>query len=376
LKISEMRIRGKKNFFSLAAAVLLAVSVRAQTGLPSGQAEEIERAISSEMSRQGIPGLSVAVAAGCKLRWMAGFGLADVENFVPAKAATVYRLASVSKPVTAVAVMQLVESGKLDLDAPIQKYVPYFPRKKWVVTARYLLAHQAGIRHYRNGSELNSTRHYMELRQALGIFQDDPLLFKPGTKYSYSTYGYNLLGAAVEGASGRRFVDYIRERIFEPAGMRQIRPDDVYEIIPNRARGYRRILGGKLQRCALADTSNKIPGGGLCGTVEDLADFAIQLQAGQLLKKETLEAMFTVQKTSDGKATPYGLGWQIEKSGGKCRVEHGGAQQGVRTLLSMLPEEGFAVALMANIEGVRLRPLARRIENIVLREDKEKQVAR
>jgi serine beta-lactamase-like protein LACTB len=235
-----------------------------------------------------------------------------------------------------------------------------------VVTARYLLAHQAGIRHYRDRAELNSTRHYPELKDALRIFQDDPLLFKPGTRYSYSTYGYNLLGAAVEGASAMRFRDYLREKIFGPAGMRQIRPDDAYEIVPNRARGYRRVLGGKLQNCALADTSNKIPGGGMCGTAEDLVELALKLQAGRLLKKETLERMFTIQKTSDGRPTPYGLGWQIQHSEGKRWVEHGGSQQGVRTLLAMLPDEGFAVALMANIEGVELRPLSRGIAKIVL----------
>lgn len=343
------------------------IAARQASALAAGKIREIERAVSAEMSRQGIPGMSVGVEAGGRLLWSNGFGIADLENFVPAKAGTVYRLASVSKSITAVAVMQLVEKGKMDLDAPVQKYVPYFPEKRWPITIRNLLAHQSGIRHYRNGEEVNSTRHYTELRAALRIFQNDPLLFEPGTRYSYTTYGYSLLGAAVEGASGLQFMDYLRENILGPAGMRTLRADDVYEIVPNRARGYRRVLGGELQNCALADTSNKIPGGGMCGTVEDLIYFAIHVRGGTLLEHETVERMFTQQKTSGGRLTPYGLGWQIQELDGKKWVGHGGAQQGVRTLLLMLPEENFAVMLMANLEGVELRPLAMRIAEIVLR---------
>lgn len=359
---------GSKKIAARLLLVALAASAAAQIRpeLPAGKLPQIERAISSEMSRQGIPGMSVAVAAGNRLVWMGGFGLSDVENYVPAKAATVYRLASISKPITAVAVMQLAERGRLDLDAPVQKYVPTFPRKPWPLTPRHLLSHQGGVRHYSSDSELNSTRHYKELLQTLQIFQADALLFEPGTGYSYTTYGYNLLGAVVEGASGMSFVEYLRKHIFEPAGMKRAGADHVHRIIPNRARGYRRTPDGTLENCALADTSNKIPGGGMSATAEDLADFAIQVQTGGLLRAETVKRMFSQQRTRDGKPVPYGLGWQIEERDGKRWVAHGGAQQGVRTLLLMQPENGFAVALMANVEGVDLRLLANEIAKIVI----------
>jgi len=337
----------------------------AQTPLDPGKVRDIERAVSAEMARQNIPAISVAVAVGGKMRWANGFGIADLENFVPAKAATVYRLGSISKPITAVAVMQLVEKGKLDLNARVQKYVPQFPAKQWPVTVRHLLAHQGGIRHYRDYSEINHTLHYTDLLEPLKIFQNDPLQFEPGTAYLYSTYGYALLGAVAEAAAGMKFTDYIRERIFEPAGMRHTRPDDVFAIIPNRARGYRKVPGGGLENCALTDTSNKIPGGGLCGTAEDLVEFAIHMNAGTLLKKETVEQMYTRQKTREGKPTPYGLGWQII-DGDRQWIGHGGAQQGVRTLLLMLPNEGFSVAVMCNLELANLEPLAGQIAKIVL----------
>lgn len=186
---------------------IMAASAQAQrpTPFPADKLEKIEKAITAGMSQHGVPGLSVAVVLDHKLRWSNGYGLSDVENFIPAKAATAYRLASISKPITAAAVMQLAERGKLDLDAPIQKYCPAFPQKQWPVTARLLLAHLSGVRHYKNDAEYESTRHYKSVAEGLEMFKDDPLGFEPGTMYGYTTHGYAVLGCAVEGASGISF---------------------------------------------------------------------------------------------------------------------------------------------------------------------------
>jgi CubicO group peptidase (beta-lactamase class C family) len=334
--------------------------------LPRPTLEKIERLIAEEMARQEIPGLSVAVVVEGELRGSRGYGFADLENFVPAKASTVYRLASISKPITAVAALQLAEGGKLDLDADIRKYVPSFPEKPWPVTARQLLGHLGGIRHYRGSEEVASTRRYAGVTEALAIFRDDPLLQEPGTKYTYTTYGYNLLGGAVESAAGMKFMDYLRERIFRPAGMDRIRDDDQQALIPNRAQGYRKTPEGDLRNSILADVSNKIPGGGLCSTVEDLARFAIAVQKGTLLSAESTERMFTRQKTKDGQETRYGLGWSIDERDGRKEVTHGGGQPRVATFLYMLPQERCAVALMTNLEGARLPDLARRIADAAL----------
>ena len=118
------------------------------SAFPADKTAKIEAAITTVMSRQNIPGLSIAIVTDNQLRWQGGYGMADVENFVPAKALTVYRIASTSKPLTAVAAMQLAEKGKLDLDAPVQKYAPSFPTKNFPITTRQLLAHLSGIRHY------------------------------------------------------------------------------------------------------------------------------------------------------------------------------------------------------------------------------------
>jgi CubicO group peptidase (beta-lactamase class C family) len=319
------------------------------------------------MSAQGIPGLSVSVVTGGELRWSGGYGEADVENDVTATPDTVYRLASVSKPITAVAAMQLAEQGKLDLDAPVQRYVPSFPQKPWPVTTRLLLGHLAGIRHYAEG-ELESTRHFATLSEALDLFQNDPLAQEPGTRYLYSTYGYTLVGVVIEGASGMTFADYARKGVFEPSGMAGARVDDVFAIIPHRARGYQKGPGGELQNSGLADTSYKIPGGGLCATAPDLARFAIALGKGILVRPETRRQMFTSQKTRDGRSTGYGLGWALGADPqGRGEVFHRGAQQRVTSLLYMQPERGLAVVLLANLEGVGspLFALARQIVEIL-----------
>ena len=332
--------------------------------IPPETWEAIRGAIRDAMKDQGIPGLSAALVVDGKLDRGEGFGMADVENAVPATAETVYRLASISKPITAVAALQLVERGRLDLDAPVQTYVPDFPKKRWPITPRQLLGHLGGIRHYR-GDEVNSTRHYSDVVAPLAIFAADPLEHEPGTKFLYTTYGYNLLGATVEGAAGEPFVPLLKRAIFEPSGMETIRVDDAFAIIPHRAQGYRRDRQGELRNSAQADTSNKIPGGGLCSTARDLAKFAIAVQSDALLKPETRALMFTPQTTKAGEKTAYGLGWNLGRRGDVKAVWHGGGQPRVSTMLYMEPETGFAVALMSNLEGAELGPLARKVAALV-----------
>src|SRR4030095_6501447 len=172
---------------------------------------KIEALIEKEMSAKGIPGLSVAVGVEGQVRYAKGFGMADLENGVPATATTVYRTASIAKPLTATAVLQLVEKGKLALDAPIQAACAAFPEKAWAVTARQLLSHLGGVRHYRPG-EPENTRHYESITDTLAVFKDDPLLHEPGTKYSYSTYAFSVLGCAIEGASGAPYGEWMRQR--------------------------------------------------------------------------------------------------------------------------------------------------------------------
>jgi CubicO group peptidase (beta-lactamase class C family) len=329
----------------------------AKTPISRDQASRVDAAVTAFRSRQNIPGISVAIVKNNRVILRRGYGLADLENQVPATADTVYRIASAAKSLTAVAAMQLAEKGKLDLDAPVQKYAPSFPAKAFRITTRQVLAHLSGIRNYKSG-EGERTNRYESLTDALTIFKDDPLEHEPGTKYTYSTFGYTLLGVVIEGASGMSYAEYLRERVLKPAGMSHTQVDDLYEIIPNRARGYSpKVYGqfnGDWRNASLMDSSYKIPGGGLVSTAEDLARFTIAVQNAVLIKPETFEQMSKSQKTRDGRETGYGYGWYVDRREGRepdGSVWHGGVQPGFTSDLWILPSKHIAVVILTNLEG-------------------------
>jgi len=381
---SNMLKRAGLSIVTIMLLLSFASAVRTQNTnpLPADTVKKIEEVIESEKAKLSIPGLSVAVAIDNQLRYAKGFGMADLENSVPAKAETVYRTASIAKSMTAMAVMELVEQGKLDLDAPIQKYCPTFPEKQWPVTARQLLGHLGGVRHYKAAGEASGTENYFTIVDSLKIFKDEPLLHEPGTKFNYTTYGYSVLGCAIEGASGMSYEDYMREKVFAPAGMSATRTDNFRMVIPHRARGYMRLSQetydrlpeqmkriakpGEVYNASLHDTSMKVPGGGLVSTAVDLVKFGIASNTGKLVKKTTIEQMWTSQKSKDGKETGYGLGWGIGEASGFKMVSHSGGQAGTSTLLVILPEKGIIVAAMSNLEGVSLGSLTRQIGELLL----------
>jgi CubicO group peptidase (beta-lactamase class C family) len=327
------------------------------------------------IDRSHIPGLGIAVVIDGELRWQEAYGVADVENRVPVTDSTVFRIASTTKALTAVAALRLAERGTLDLDAPVQKYAPTFPEKPQPITARLLLAHLAGIRNYRPGEGERTTR-YESLTAALDIFRDDPLQNEPGTKYGYTTYGYTLLGVVMEGAAGKPFMDVMRENVLDPARMTRTRNDDPLALVPHRARGYTPLVYGKFdgqwRNGTLMDSSYKLPGGGMLSTTGDLARFAIALLEGRLLGDKWFRQMWTTMKTRDGTATHYSYGWYTgTRQGARSEVAiwHGGVQSGFTSTLWMLPERKFAVVVLTNLEGggrLGLETLARDIAGVVL----------
>ena len=378
--ISSFRFISSMLFLTL----LIWTSVEGQINraLPADKAAKVEQSINAWMTRLKAPGLSISVVTDNQLSFQKGFGMSNIENDVPARVSTVYRLASVAKPITGVAVMQLVEKGKIDLDAPVQKYVPSFPVKSHPVRIRDLLTHTSGIRHYK-GDEFASTRHYKSLTEALSMFKDDPLEHEPGLKHTYTTHGYTLLGVIIEAASGMSFADYLRENIFKPAGMSQSEIDSVTNIIKYRASGYKKNELGEIRNADLADTSYKLPGGGLVSTVEDMARFAIALEKGTLIKKESFQLMtknylskeiiertFAPAKPPPGLELGYGFGWIIGSKKRKDSVWHGGVQQGVTTVIYLVPKERLALSIMTNLEGegTEIENIADQVANIILQE--------
>ena len=339
-------------------ACTLAARAPAQTGAPYAWAQPSSRhaaAIDSArtiamqlVTSRRLPGLSVAVAVDGEVVWSEGFGFADVENRVPVTPVTRFRIASISKPVTAAALGLLVEEGRLDLDAPVQRYVPGFPQKPWPVTTRQLAGHLAGIRHY-NGREFYSAVRYPNVTAALDVFKDDSLIHQPGSRYAYSSYGWNLVSAVIEGAAQESFLRYMHDRVLVPLGMRSTVAEHPDSIIPFRARFYERGRDGNLLNAPYVDNSVKWAGGGFLSTAEDLVRFGSAHLAPGFLKAETLRLLHTSQRTNEGRETGYGIGWSVGRdSTGRRTIGHSGGAVGGNTYLLLFPDQRVVVALLAN----------------------------
>jgi len=302
-----------------------------------------------------VPGLSAAIGHDGKIIWSEGFGLADLDAKRPVTTQTLFRIGSVSKPMTAAGLMLLVEKGKVDLDADIHRYVADFPDKGHPITARQLAGHLAGIRHYK-GQEFYLNRHYTHLRDSLRIFENDPLLSVPGEKYSYSSYGYNLIGMVMESAAGRDFLAYMQDAVWTPLAMTFTMPDDATRSVPQRTRFYKLKEGGGFELEPEVDNSYKWASGGFLSTPEDLVRFgSAHLQPG-LLTPASLAALFTPQKTSDGKATQYGIGWEVQKDkAGHALWFHTGGSVGGTSILLIQPESRMVLAITANCTDAPLK---------------------
>jgi CubicO group peptidase (beta-lactamase class C family) len=316
-----------------------------------GPGDELRELAAGAMAAGRLPSLSLAVSKDGELVYAEALGLADIENSVPATAQTVYRIGSVSKTLTAVAAMQLAERGRLDLDAPVQHYCPAFPDKEHPVTARLLLGHLGGIRHYDYGrfeEEFLSSRRYAGLTEALDVFKDDPLAAPPGTRYLYSSFGYVLLGCAIEGASDLPYERYLREEVLAPAGMVQTVLDVPESIVARRSRGYGSEKDGSWRNTVYVDLSDRFPAGGWLSTPSDLALFAQALLAGELLSTETLGRMWEPGRTAEGEVTGHGLGWRLGEDA--CEVYHGGSSVGGSAYLYLRPGSRTVVAFATNLE--------------------------
>lgn len=310
------------------------------------KARELSRTL---VAAQNLPGLSVAVGVGDDVVWAEGFGWADLEMQVPVTPLSRFRIGSVSKSLTSVAVGLLYQQGRIDLDAPVQHYVPSFPRKRWPVTTRQLMAHTAGIRHY-GGDEFLSTRHYPGVLDGLAIFKDDPLLFEPGTQYRYSSYGWNLVSAVVQAAAGEEFLACLRTRVFAPAGMRDTVADDVARIVPRRVAFYSHDPQGRLVNAPFVDNSYKWAGGGFLSTPSDLVRFGYALLDDSLLDASTRELLWSPVRLASGEPTGRGLDWALETDArGRRTVGHTGGSVGGTTLFAIYPDQRMVIAVATNL---------------------------
>jgi serine beta-lactamase-like protein LACTB, mitochondrial len=300
----------------------------------------------------GAPGLQVAVALDGKVVWSRVCGFADVRNRRPTTATTLFRVGSVSKVFTAAALARLVQAGKVDLDSEVQDYVPSFPRKSWPIRIRHLASHQSGIRHYA-GSEALSTVHYDSVLESLSVFADDPLLFRPGSDYSYSSYGFNLLGAALERAAGTDYAGVLREQVLAPLGLSRTQNDRgglraraaFYEVREDRSAGP----------APRVDLSNRYPSGGLISTAEEVARLASELGDPGFLTRATQATFFTETRPTNGRPTGHGLGLEVADSSFGRFVRHIGNVVGGTAFVLAHPRSRVAIAMTTNVGWVTVR---------------------
>ncbi|HST12048.1 MAG TPA: serine hydrolase domain-containing protein [Terriglobales bacterium] len=342
----------------VATLFFLSAAASAQAQLPKKlsptQEQSIRALIEKTISAHRVPGATFAIGLGGQIAWSEGFGYDDVENHVKALPETAYRTASIGKAMTATAAMELVEQHKLDLDVPIQTYCPRFPQKQWPVTARDLISHTSGIRHYEGpnvDAEAFNTHYYEHVSDALDQFKDDPLKQQPGEDMLYTTWGYVVLGCVVEGASHEEYRAFMRKTIFDPAGMASTRDDDPRAIIPNRARGYV-FESGELKNSRWSDLSNKMAAGGWVSTAPDLVRFMNAWMEGRLVSQPTMKLMLEPYKLRHGTIDNFGLGWFIDDYHGMKAGLYGGGTAQVSALVFFVPEKQLAIAGMFNLEGI------------------------
>ncbi len=333
------------------------------TAVDEEAVNQVRDRIRAWMAERNLPGVSVAVGVDGEIVWAEGFGWADLEKGVPVTPLTRFRIGSASKGLTSAAIGLLHERGALDLDGPVRTYVPGFPEKEWPISTRQLMGHVAGIRHYvredeiLREEEIYSSRHYDTVLESLEIFAADPLLFRPGTEYSYSGFGWNLVSAVVERAAGESFLEFMRTEVFAPLGMRHSVPDDVFRIIPHRASSYVRDSDGRLQNERYVDQSNIWAAGGFLSTPSDLVRFGFAMLEADVLKPETVEMLWTSLLLESGETTGYGLGWFISERDGHRVVASPGSSIGGRCAFVILPDDNLVLAVTSNLTGAEVQPI-------------------
>lgn len=314
---------------------------------------EAQQLLDAAIAEKQFIGVAAGIAVGDEIVWKSGAGFADLEKKTPFSTTTLTRPASIAKPMTAIAVLQLYERGQLDLDLPIQTYIPDFPRKTaGDITVRHLLTHTSGIRGYASVKEAETTTNYPTLADAVKSFQDRDLLGKPGQVFEYTTYGYTVLGLIIERVSGLSYGEFLQKNICQPAGMDHTGVEIYGTDYPGKASLYHNHGKGKIKPGKANNLSNRIPGGGLYATVTDLLKFGQAVLDHRLVKASTLEMMLTDPGIRQG-GNPYSMGWFLYGMNPKYGnvIGHSGEQTGASGQLMLLPEVNTAIVVLANTSG-------------------------
>jgi len=321
--------------------LLLSIATFAQDSVTT----KVDDYIRTEMQSQQIPGLALAVIKDGQTVIAKGYGLANVEHQVPVKPETIFQSGSTGKQFTATAVMMLVEEGKLSLDDKITKFFPDSPQAWQNITVRHLLSHTSGMTDYPQDFDLRRDYTEDELYQRI---KPIALAFQPGEKWSYSNLAYVMLGILIHKVSGKFYGDFLQARVFKPLEMTTARVISEADIVPNRAAGYRIVNRELKNQDWVSPSLNTTADGALYLTIYDMAKWDAALYTEKLLKKSSLEQMWTPVKLNNGKTHPYGFGWALGEVRGRRLIEHGGAWQGFKAHISRYVDDKMTVILFAN----------------------------
>lgn len=341
---------GLRRLSAVLAILLTAVFIDAAAVASAGAARSAAvDDLARELYEAGrLPSLSIAILRDGEIVYARAFGSADLETGRPATPATRYRCASVSKVLTATALGRLVEEGRVDLDAPVTRYVPEWPAEP-VITPRQLAGHLSGVAHYQATDRIDRGHHYESVGEALGVFRESARAGEPGAAYAYSTHGFTLLSAVIEGAAGAPFLDVLDTEVFGRLGMSSSGPDLRASPDADMSTLYGRQGTEPVAIERPEDPSYKWAGGGLVSTPSDLVRLADGYMNG-FLAARVVEEMWTTQATASGEETGVGIAWRIgEDPYGRRVIHHSGSMGGARTTLAIYPDEREAIAVMTNI---------------------------
>jgi CubicO group peptidase (beta-lactamase class C family) len=322
------------------------------------------------------PGAEVLIARKGQIIYQKAFGSANLELGVQMQPGMVFEIGSITKQFTAVAILQLLEQGKLSLQDSLQQYIRDFPSKGYRITIENLLTHTSGIRDY---MQIDYAEPYMERwdfkpKQLIDSFKTFPLDFEPGTRFRYSNSGYFLLGYIIEKVSGKNFQTYIQENLLRPLGLNNTYFDTDNIIIPRRVNGYARQDAG-FRKADYWSMTIAWAAGGLISNAEDLFKWQKGLLSYKILKRETLEKAFVSSKLKNGTATEYGYGWFIKNTGGSQSIEHGGAISGFLSNEVYYPAEDIFISTLYNCDCAPKDELAITIASLVLGRPLQKGIA-
>ncbi|MCB0446693.1 MAG: beta-lactamase family protein [Gelidibacter sp.] len=354
----------------IASLMLLMTSVGFSQTVDSPQQVKIKSAkkmAKKFLRKQRIPGMAISVSQHGELIWSEGFGYANKAKKKKVKPnETQFRIASISKSITAMALVKLVDEKKINLDESIYTYLPDYPKQPYDFTVRQLGGHLAGIRHYKDNNEYALNKK-MSITEGLDLFKNDPLEFEPGTQFLYNSFGYVLLSEVIQKAGNLDFNSFVADAIFKPLKMDHTTIDASDVELENRCEFYRQSALRKPVICDPVANEYKVAGGGFLSTSEDITMFGHEIISPTIVSKEAINEVITSQKLKSGNITGYGIGFSVETSKkGTPKYYHTGGGVGAATILIVYPKEELTITVLTNLSGAEVQQFGEQLESVFL----------